>query len=197
MPCSQLQGFVQTSSNNVTHPWTQHKYIHKEKLKIIKISVPHLTLKCIHSQHHDIYVNIVDTHVSTVTPPSPLVSPCLSVGCLPTSEDHVAAAQQRNVDEAGSSSERGPAIRPSRSRLLSGFTNLAASPYHPCMVCIVPPLPVTGTTMNNNDFLGREFSKNTFICHYYWEGGQPSVWYIYSTYMNGCFFNGEILGKYR
>lgn len=150
MPCSQMQRFVQTSSNNVTlntslnstqvHPQRKvknHQNINSSShLKMYSFSTPWY-----------IYVN---THVSTVTPP--LVSPCLSVGCLPTSEDHVAAAQQRNVDEAGSSSERGPAIRPSRSRLLSGFTNLAASPYHPCMVCVLPPLPVTGTTRINNHF---------------------------------------------
>ena len=32
MPCSQLQGFVQTSSNNAKHPWTQHKYtVHPQR----------------------------------------------------------------------------------------------------------------------------------------------------------------------
>ena len=62
---------------------------------------------------------------------------------------------------------------------------------------VVPPPRLPVTTQDYEPFLGSGIPTKTFICHYYWEGGQPNIapkngWLEYDPFLLGfCLFSGR------
>lgn len=143
MPRSQLQRSVQTTSDSVKHRWTQHKYtVHPQRkvknhqninssshLKMYSFSTPWIICKYTCKYSH--------TSLSPgFTLPLRWLPPHFR---RPRCSRTAAERRWSSVKQWERSSNK--AFK--KSVVVWVYEH---SLYHPCMVCIVPPLPVTGTT---------------------------------------------------